>query len=184
MFAELAAITSALGAINSTISTFKEASANTQDVSRLIGKFSGASERLDEWEKKKKLKKPLTAKQAIDLSLARRNVKHTERMLKDLCLMAGAGDVWAEAERLRAQAEREQKEFLRNINAKRRARKQKIQAVATGVFLVVALIFISWGSYVVYDGYKETQKQSEIKKRKERQRQLRNMRQCGRLDCG
>ena len=98
--------------------------------------------------------------------------------------MAGAGDVWAEAERLRAQAEREQKEFLRTINVKRRARKRKVQAVATGVFLVAALMFISWGSYVVYDGYRETQKQSAIKKHKERQRQLRNMRQCGRLDCG
>ena len=68
MFAELAAITSALGAINSAVSTFKEASANTQDVSSLIGKFSGASERLDEWEKKKKLKKPLTAKYKSDQS--------------------------------------------------------------------------------------------------------------------
>ena len=106
MFAELAAITSALGAINSAVSTFKEASANTQ------------------------------------------------------------------------------KEFLRTINVKRRARKRKVQAVATGVFLVAALMFISWGSYVVYDGYRETQKQSAIKKHKERQRQLRNMRQCGRLDCG
>ena len=184
MFAELAAITSALGAINSAISTFKEAKNNAQDVGSLIGKFGGASERLDEWERKKKLKRPLTAKEAVDLSLARRNVKNTERMLKDLCLMAGAGDVWHEAERLRAQSEREQKEFLRNIIAKRRARKRKIQGVATGVFLVVSLVFISWGSYIVYDGYQETQKRSAIKKRNERQQQLRNMRQCGRLDCG
>jgi hypothetical protein len=183
MFAELAAITSALGAINSAISTFKEAKNNAQDVSGLIGKFGGASERLDDWERKKKLKRPLTAKEAIDLSLARRNVKQTERQLKDLCLMAGAGDVWQEAERLRAQSEREQKEFLRDINVKRRKRKQRIQGIATGVFLVVSLVFIGWGSYVVYDGWQETKRKSAVQKRNEQRRHMRNIRQCGRIEC-
>ena len=183
MFAELAAITSALSAINGVISTFKEATANTQDVTKLIGKFGGASEKLDDWERKKKLKRPLTAKEAVDLSLARRQVKATERQLKDICLMAGCGDVWAEAERLRAQSERDQREFLRDINIKRRKRSQRIQGIATGVFLVASILFITWGSYVVYSGYKEAQYKHTIQKRAEKRRQLRNIRECGRKEC-
>ena len=54
MFAELAAITSAISAINQTISTFKEGRANAQEAAALLGKFSNTAQRLDDWEKKKK----------------------------------------------------------------------------------------------------------------------------------
>lgn len=184
MFAEIVAITSALSAINSTISTFKEAQANASDVSRLVGKFGGTSEKLDDWERKKKLKRPLTTKEAIDLSLARRQVKTTERALKDICLMAGCGDVWREAERLRSQSEREQKEFLRTIHAKRKARKIKMQGIGTAVFIAFSIVCITWGGYVVYQGTIQAQERSETQKKKARRQVYRNIRKCGRSDCG
>ena len=184
MFAEIAAITSALGAINSTISTFKQAKANASDVSRLVSKFGGASEKLDDWERKKKLKRPLTAKEAIDLSLARRQVKTTERALKDVCLMAGCGDVWREAERLKRQSEREQKEFLRTVHAKRKARKLKIQGIGMAFFIAFSMGFIAWGGYVIYQGTLQAQERSEAQKQKARQKVYRNIRKCGRSNCG
>ena len=55
MFAELAAITSAISAINNTIATFKEGKANAQQAASLLGKFSTTAQKLDDWEKKKKL---------------------------------------------------------------------------------------------------------------------------------
>ena len=55
MFAELAAITSAISAINQTISTFKEGRANAQQAAALLGKFGTTAQKLDDWEKKKKL---------------------------------------------------------------------------------------------------------------------------------
>ena len=57
MFAELAAITSAISAINQTISTFKEGKANAQQAASLLGKFGTTAQKLDDWEKKKKLKR-------------------------------------------------------------------------------------------------------------------------------
>ena len=60
MFAELAAITSAISATNNTIATFKEGKANAQDAAALLGKLSNTAQRLDDWERKKKLKRPLT----------------------------------------------------------------------------------------------------------------------------
>ena len=53
MFAELAAITSAISAINQTISTFKEGKANAQEAAALLGKFGSTAQRLDDWERKK-----------------------------------------------------------------------------------------------------------------------------------
>ena len=55
MFAELAAITSAISAINNTIATFKEGKANAQEAAALLGKFSNTAQRLDDWEKKRNL---------------------------------------------------------------------------------------------------------------------------------
>jgi hypothetical protein len=75
MFAELAAITSAISAINNTIATFKEGKANAQDAAALLGKFGSTAQRLDDWERKKKLKRPLTPKEAMDLSIKRREIK-------------------------------------------------------------------------------------------------------------
>ena len=184
MFAELAAITSALGAINSTISTLKDAKDNANDVSRLISKFSGASDKLNEWERKKKLKRPLTTKEAMDLTLARRQIAQTERNLADICLMSGCADVWREAQRLKAQSEQEQRAFLATINKKRKARKQKFQAIMTAFFLVAALVFMAWGGYTVYEGIRQAQLDKKKTRVEERRRQLRNIRQCGRVNCG
>ena len=87
MFAELAAIGSALSAINSAISTLKESKQNAEDAASLLGKFGNTTQRLDKWEKKTKSKRPLTPKEAMDLSLQRRKIKQTENKLKDHLLM-------------------------------------------------------------------------------------------------
>ena len=84
MFAELAAITSAISAINNTIATFKEGKANAQQAASLLGKFSTTAQKLDDWEKKKKLKRPLTPKEAMDLresapSIFKRHPQKTQR---------------------------------------------------------------------------------------------------------
>ena len=94
MFAELAAITSAISAINNTIATFKEGKANAQDAAALLGKFSNTAQKLDDWEKKKKLKRPLTPKEAMDLSIKRREIKAVETKIKDHLMMMGMSSVW------------------------------------------------------------------------------------------
>ena len=99
MFAELAAIGSALSAINSTISTLKESKANASDAVSLLSKFGAASSKLDKWEQKTKSKRPLTPKEAMDLSIHRRKIKMQEQQIKDKCLMSGCADVYHEAQR-------------------------------------------------------------------------------------
>lgn len=183
MLGELAGIVSAISAINSTISTLKEGKANADDVARLIGKFGTQQQKLDEFERKQKLKKPLTPQQAIQLSLARRNAANLQRQLKDLCLMAGAPEIWRDAERSLRESERAQAEFLKNIVAKRRARQQRIRGVSIAVFLVVSFVLIVGGSYTVYQGYLEAKRDALQTRAEKRREQLRNIRQCGRTKC-
>ena len=54
MLGELMAITSAISAINQTISTFKEGRANAQEAAALLGKFSTTAQKLDDWGEKEK----------------------------------------------------------------------------------------------------------------------------------
>ena len=183
MLAELAAITSVLSTINAAVSQARESKASIEDVGNLIARFSTQSSKLDNLERKTKLKKPLTPAQSAKLVLARRASAQAMRDLKDLCLMAGAGDVWRDTEKAMREADRQQKEFLRDIAVKRRKRKNKIQGITIALFLVLSTIAIIGGSYVVYDGYKQAQYEKKKTRLDSRREELRNIRQCGRKQC-
>jgi|TARA_R100001126_G_scaffold87822_1_gene56555 hypothetical protein len=183
MFAELAAIGSALSAINSAVATYKETKANAQDAARLLGKFSETSAKLDKWEKKTKLKRPLTPKEAMDLSIQRRKIKNTETQIKDICLMSGCIDIWHDAQRIRAQSEREHQQYLKTVHLKRKERQKKVRAVMVGVLIVTFVITVGvtgYGSKWMYEQYKIQAAKQELK---EKRRILRNIRECGRQRC-
>jgi len=183
MLAELSAIVGTISAINGAINTLKEGKANADDVGRLIGKFGSAAGKLDEFERKKKLRKPLTPAQAMSLSIARRNAANTMRQLKDLCLMAGCMDVYLDAERIRKQSELEQKHYLKDIAAKRKRRQDKIQGIGMSLFIVVSIGFVCWGGYIVYQGWQQANNNSRLNDLKERRAIMRNIRRCGYTKC-
>ena len=139
MFAELAAITSAISAINNTIATFKEGKANAQEAAALLGKFSNTAQRLDDWEKKKKLKRPLTPKEAMDLSIKRREIKAVETKIKDHLMMMGMSDVWKDAERIRKQSEKDHQQDLKDIQKKRKERQQRMKDRLAVIFIVSSI---------------------------------------------
>ena len=183
MFAELAAIGSALSAINSAVATYKETKANAQDAARLLGKFSETSAKLDKWEKKTKLKRPLTPKEAMDLSIQRRKIKNTETQIKDICLMSGCIDIWQDAQRIRAQSEKEHQQYLKTVHIKRQKRRKKIRQISIVVLIVVFTITLGvtgYGSKWLYEQYKIQEAKQELKQKR---RILRNIRECGRQKC-
>ena len=183
MFAELAAIGSALSAINSTIATLKESKANAEDAARLLGKFGSASQKLDDWEKKKKLKKPLSPKEAMDLSIQRRKIKNTERQIKDTLLMSGLADVWHEAERIRRQSEIDHQNYLKDIHRKRKLRRQRIKRNSMAAFFIFSFFAITGGSFFIYKAIQKHRYQTAVERLEEVREQRRNMRRCGRIRC-
>ena len=183
MFAELAAIGSALSTINSLVSQYKETKANAQDAARLLGKFSETSAKLDKWEKKTKLKRPLTPKEAMDLSIQRRKIKNTETQIKDICLMSGCIDIWQDAQRIRAQSEKEHQQYLKTVHIKRQKRRKKIRQISIVVLIVVFIITLGvtgYGSKWKYEQYKIQEAKQELKQKR---KILRNIRECGRQQC-
>ena len=183
MFAELAAIGSALSTINSLVSQYKETKANAQDAARLLGKFSETSAKLDKWEKKTKLKRPLTPKEAMDLSIQSRKIKNTETQIKDICLMSGCIDIWQDAQRIRAQSEKEHQQYLKTVHIRRQKRRKKIRQISIVVLIVVFTITLGvtgYGSKWLYEQYKIQEAKQELKQKR---RILRNIRECGRQQC-
>ena len=183
MFAELAAIGSALSTINSLVSQYKETKANAQDAARLLGKFSETSAKLDKWEKKTKLKRPLTPKEAMDLSIQRRKIKNTETQIKDICLMSGCIDIWQDAQRIRAQSEKEHQQYLKTVHIKRQKRRKKIRQISIVVLIVVFIVTLGvtgYGSKWLYEQYKIQEAKQELKQKR---KILRNIRECGRQQC-
>jgi len=183
MFAELAAITSAISAINQTISTFKEGKANAQDAAALLGKFSNTAQRLDDWERKKKLKRPLTPKEAMDLSIKRREIKAVENKIKDHLMMMGMSDVWKDAERIRKQSERDHQQYLKDIQKKRKERQQRMKDRLAVLFIVFSIFFVGWASWYIYEAVMERRIDSAKQRLEQAKERQRNMRKCGRYKC-
>ncbi len=183
MFAEISAILGILNTVNSAISTIKEANGNAADAASILGKFSDANLRLNAWEKKTKVKRPLTPKEAMDLTLARRKIEATDRALKDACLMSGCADVYQEMKRVQWESEQNHKKYMQNVIAKRRARRKKMEQYTIAIGLVIIVILgsvVGWGGYKAYSKYENNSEKNRLSAAQERQK---NIRQCGRSKC-
>ena len=183
MLGELMAITSAISAINQTIATFKEGRANAQDAAALLGKFSNTAQKLDDWEKKKKLKRPLSPKEAMDLSIKRREIKAVEKKIKDHLMMAGMSDVWREAERIRKESEKQHQQYLKDIHKKRKERQRKMKERASVLFIIMSFAFIGWSGWYVYEEVMERRLDSAKQRLEQAKERQRNLRKCGRYKC-
>jgi len=183
LFAELAAIGSALSTINGLVNQYKETKANAQDAARILGRFSETSDKLDKWEKKTKLRRPLTQKEAMDLSIQRRKIKNTETQIKDICLMSGCIDIWQDAQRIRAQSQREHEKYLKTVHLKRKQRQKKVRSVMVVVLIVIFTITLGVTGYGSKWMYEQYQLQQAKQKLKHNRKILRNIRECGRQKC-
>lgn len=97
--------------------------------------------------------------------------------------MSGCADVWHEAQRIRAQSERDHKEFLKTAHIRRKQRKEKIKNWAIALFIGFSLISITGTGLVLKKAYDKVQldnAKDRLKRAKEIQR---NIRKCGRQKC-
>ena len=97
--------------------------------------------------------------------------------------MSGCADVWQDAQRIRAQSERDHRDFLKTAHIKRKLRKQKITNYAIALFISFSLVAITATGFVLHKAYEKVQinnAKDRLKRAKEIQR---NIRKCGRQKC-
>ena len=92
MIGEVAAVLSALKALNDGIQTIKQSAGNASDLQSIVGRFAGAQEKYNEVEKAKTGR--MSYKEALAMESAKRQLINFDRQLKDICLMQGQGDLY------------------------------------------------------------------------------------------
>ena len=92
MIGEVAAVLSALKALNDGINTIRESAGNAGDLQSIVGRFAGAQEKYNDVEKARAGK--MSYKEALAMESAKRQLVNFDRQLKDICLMQGQGDLY------------------------------------------------------------------------------------------
>ena len=143
MIGEVAAVLSALKALNDGINTLRETGQNASSLQGIVGRWGSAQEQYNDVERAKAGK--MSYKEALAMESAKRQLINFDRQLKDICLMQGQGELYnsikTRMEESRIAHERE----VARIKKRRREIKNYIQLALTAVFgwaCVMALIFL------------------------------------------
>ena len=83
MIGEVAAVLSALKALNDGINTIREAGKNAHGLSGIVGKWGESQEKYNEVERARAGK--MSYKEALAMESAKRQLLNFDRQLKDIC---------------------------------------------------------------------------------------------------
>ena len=143
MIGEVAAVISALKALNDGINTIREAGKNAQGLSSIVGKWGESQEKYNEVELSRAGKK--SYKEALAMESAKRQLINFDRQLKDICLMQGQGDLYAAIKTRMEESRLAHEKEVARLRVKRREFKKNASLVA-GLVVVwafgMAVIFI------------------------------------------
>ena len=143
MIGEVAAVISALKALNDGINTIREAGKNAQGLSSIVGKWGESQEKYNEVELSRAGK--MSYKEALAMESAKRQLINFDRQLKDICLMQGQGDLYAAIKTRMEESRLAHEKEVARLRVKRREFKKNASLVA-GLVVVwafgMAVIFI------------------------------------------
>ena len=89
---EVAAVLSALKALNQRLPTLEETAGHGKSLQGLVGKWGEATEKYNDVERAKAGK--MSYKEALGMESAKRQLENFDRQFKDICLIQGQGDLY------------------------------------------------------------------------------------------
>ena len=132
MIGEVAAVISALKALNDGINTIREAGKNAQGLSSIVGKWGESQEKYNEVELAKAGK--MSYKEALAMESAKRQLINFDRQLKDICLMQGQGDLYTAIKNRMEESRLAHEKEVARLKIKRREFKKNANLVL-GLFV-------------------------------------------------
>ena len=133
MIGEVAAVLSALKALNDGIQTIREAGKNAQGLSGIVGKWGESQEKYNEVERARAGK--MSYKEALAMESAKRQLANFDRQLKDICLMQGQADLYTSIKNRMEESRLAQEKEVARLKIKRREFKKNASLVL-GLFVV------------------------------------------------
>tara|TARA_Y100000401_G_scaffold115475_1_gene119264 strand:+ start:1332 stop:1796 length:465 start_codon:yes stop_codon:yes gene_type:complete len=139
---EVAAVLSALKALNEGLATLRESAGHGKSLQGLVGKWGEASEKYNDVERAKAGK--MSYKEALAMESAKRQLENFDRQFKDICLIQGQGDLYNSVKaRMEESRLAHEKEVLR-IKKRRKEIKGYIQVAGTVAFAWVCFMGFVW----------------------------------------
>ena len=142
MIGEVAAVLSALKALNDGIQTIKQSAGNAGDLQAVIGRFAGASEKYRDVEKARSGR--MSYKEGLAMESAKRQLLNFDRQLKDICLMQGQGDLYNSIKTRMEESRIAHEKEIARIRIRRREMKKYMGWVGLGIFCWVFVMGIVW----------------------------------------
>ena len=142
MIGEVAAVLSALKALNDGIQTIKQSAGNAGDLQAIIGRFAGASEKYRDVEKARTGR--MSYKEALAMESAKRQLLNFDRQSKDICLMQGQGDLYNSIKTRMEESRIAHEKEIARIRIRRREMKKYMGWVGLGIFCWVFVMGIVW----------------------------------------
>ena len=133
MIGEVAAVLSALKALNDGINTIREAGKNAQGLSSIVGRWGESQEKYNEVERARAGK--MSYKEALAMESAKRQLANFDRQVKDICLMQGQADLYTSIKNRMEESRLAHEKEVARLKIKRREFKKNANLVL-GLFFV------------------------------------------------
>jgi len=139
---EVAAVISALKALNDGINTIKQSAGNAGDLQAIVGRFAGASEKYQEVEKARTGR--MSYKEALAMESAKRQLANFDRQLKDICLMQGQGNLYNSIKQRMEESRLAHEREVKRLRKQRAEMKKMLSYFGAGLFLWGSVMGFVW----------------------------------------
>ena len=146
MIGEVAAVISALKALNDGIATLKTSAGNASSLQALVGRWASADEQYREVERKRA--GAMSYKDAIAMESAKRQLNNFDQQLKDICMMQGQFDLYVSIKKRMEESRIAHEKEIKRIK-KRRAEFRKNLGIA-GTILFGWVCFMGFLWFVIW----------------------------------
>ena len=150
MLGEVAAVLSALKALNEGLATLKESAGHGKSLQGLVGKWGEANEKYRDVERAKAGK--MSYREALAMESAKRQLDNFDRQFKDICLLQGQGDLYNSVKNRMLESQRAHEREILELKRRRREIKKYIQLGSTVVFGWVCFMAFVWVAVWVIGG--------------------------------
>ena len=137
MIGEVAAVLSAISALNSGIAVLKEGKGNLDSV---LGKWADADEQYRDVEKAKA--GAMSYKDALKMESARRQLQNFDQGLKDICMMQGQFSLYTDIKRRMEESQYAHEKELRLIKQRKAEFRKTMKLIGTAVF--------AWAFFMIF----------------------------------
>ena len=145
MIGEVAAVLSAISALNSGIAVLKEGKGNLDSV---LGAWADADEQYRDTEKSKA--GAMSYKDALEMESARRQLQNFDQGLKDICMLQGQFDLYTDIKKRMAESQYAHEKELRLIKKRKAEFRKTMKMIGTAVFAWVFFMVFLFAAIWMY----------------------------------